>query len=327
MKAAQVENNILVVQEREDEKLNGRKGALVKVLGCGLCGSDIVKLKEHLSKNGTVLGHEIVGKIVGINTDTNFKIGDTIVTSHHIPCGKCEYCKNGNVSMCRHFKETNLRPGGFSELVFVSEEHLQNVAYLKPQNLTDEEAAFYEPLGCCIRAVKRGMLKQNSTALVIGLGSIGILMAQALKDFGMNAIGCDLITSRVELLKSFGIEAFNVNEMCESIKADTVFMTSGSDNAISTALKYVRDGGKIVVFSSTPKNTGYANNEIYYRELTVLGSYSPSPADLKDSLDLLKNKEVKVKNLSTDYPLDSIQKAVNDTIENKILKAYIKISQ
>ena len=52
-----------------------------------------------------------------------------------------------------------------------------------------------------------------------------------------------------------------------------------------------------------------------------------SPADLKDSLDLLKNKEVKVKNLSTDYPLDSIQKAVNDTIENKILKAYIKISQ
>ena len=171
------------------------------------------------------------------------------------------------------------------------------------------------------------MLKQNSTALVIGLGSIGILMAQALKAFGMNAIGCDLITSRVELLKSFGIEAFNVNEMCESIKADAVFMTSGSDNAISTALKYVRDGGKIVVFSSTPKNTGYANNEIYYRELTVLGSYSPSPADLKDSLDLLKNKEVKVKNLSTDYPLDSIQKAVNDTIENKILKAYIKISQ
>ena len=86
MKAAQVENNILVVQEREDEKLNGRKGALVKVLERGLCGSDIVKLKEHLSKElERFLGHEIVGKIVGINTDTNFKIGDTIVTSHHIP--------------------------------------------------------------------------------------------------------------------------------------------------------------------------------------------------------------------------------------------------
>ncbi len=326
MKVAQIENNNLVIKDRENETLNGRKGALVKVLGCGLCGSDIVKLKQHISKEGTVLGHEIVAQIIDINSDTNFKNGDVIVTSHHIPCGKCEYCKNGNVSMCRHFKETNIRPGGFSELVFVSEEHLQNVAYIKPENLSDDEAAFYEPLGCCIRAVKRANLKQNSTTLVIGLGSIGILMAQALRSFGMKVIGCDLISSRVELLHSFGIEAFNVNEMCESINVDCVFMTSGSDKALQTALKYVRDGGKILVFSSTPLNSGYGNNEIYYRELTVLGSYSPSPADLKDSYELLKNKEVKVKGLSTQYPLQQVQKAINDTLENKILKAYIKVN-
>lgn len=326
MKVAEIENDILVIKNREDEKLNGRKGALVKVLGCGLCGSDIVKLTQHRAKQGTVLGHEIVAFITDINSDTNFKIGDTIITSHHIPCGKCEYCKNGNVSMCRHFKETNIFPGGFSEYVFVSEEHLRNVAYLKPKNLTNDEVAFYEPLGCCIRAVKRAGLRQNSTALVVGLGSIGILMAQALKAFGMNVIGCDLITSRVELLKNLGIEAFKVTEMCDSIKADGVFMTSGSDKAIPTALKYVRDGGKILVFSSTPQNFGYANNEIYYRELTVLGSYSPSPADLKDSFELLKNKDVKVSGLSTEYNLENVQKAINDTLDNKILKAYIKIA-
>lgn len=325
MKVAEIENDILVIKNREDEKLNGRKGALVKVLGCGLCGSDIVKLTQHRAKQGTVLGHEIVAFITDINSDTNFKVGDTIITSHHIPCGKCEYCKNGNVSMCRHFKETNIFPGGFSEYVFVSEEHLRNVAYLKPKNLTNDEVAFYEPLGCCIRAVKRAGLRQNSTALVVGLGSIGILMAQALKAFGMNVIGCDLITSRVELLKNLGIEAFKVTEMCDSIKADGVFMTSGSDKAIPTALKYVRDGGKILVFSSTPQNFGYANNEIYYRELTVLGSYSPSPADLKDSFELLKNKDVKVSGLSTEYNLENVQKAINDTLDNKILKAYIKI--
>lgn len=326
MKVAELENDILVVKTRENETLNGRTGAIVKVLGCGLCGSDIVKLKQHLVKNGTVLGHEIVAQIVEINSATNFKVDDVIVTSHHIPCGKCEYCKNGNVSMCRHFKETNIRPGGFSELVYVSEEHLQNVAYLKPQNLTNIEASFYEPLGCCVRAVKRAGLKENSTALVIGLGSVGILMAQALKAFGMNVIGCDLISSRVELLKNLGIEAFRVPEMCDSIKADGVFMTSGADKAIDTALKFVRDGGKILVFSSTPSNFGYANNEIYYRELTVLGSYSPSPADLRDSLNLLANKEVKVQGLSTEYPLEKVQKSINDTVENKIMKAYIKIN-
>lgn len=325
MKVAEIENEIIVIKNREDEKLNGRKGAIVKVLGCGLCGSDIVKLKQHLAKNGTVLGHEIVASIVDIDSETDFKAGDVIVTSHHISCGKCEYCKNGNVSMCRHFKETNIKPGGFSEFVFVSEEHLKNVAYLKPKNLTNAEAAFYEPLGCCVRAVKRAALRQNATALVIGLGSIGILMAQALKAAGMKVIGCDLIASRIELLKNLGIEAFNVLDMCESIKADGVFMTSGSDKAIDTALKYVKDGGKILVFSSTPKNSGYANNEIYYRELTVMGSYSPSPADLKDSLKLLADKEVKVSGLSTEYPLDKVQKAINDTLENKIMKAYINI--
>ncbi len=327
MKTAEIKNGTIVIKEREDEALQGRKGAVVKVLGCGLCGSDIVKLKQHISKDGTVLGHEIVAKIVNIDSDTDFKTGDVIITSHHIPCGKCEYCKNGNVSMCRHFKETNIKPGGFSELVFVSEEHLKNVAYLKPENLTNDEAAFYEPLGCCIRAVKRAGLRQNSTALVVGLGSIGILMAQALKAFGMNVVGCDLISSRVELLKSLGIEAFNVTDMCDSIKADGVFMTSGSDKALPTALKYVRDGGKILVFSSTPMNTGYANNEIYYRELTVLGSYSPSPADLKDSFELLKSKEVKVSGLSDFYPLAKLQNAIDDTIDNKILKAYIKVSE
>ena len=103
-------------------------------------------------------------------------------------------------------------------------------------------------------------------------------------------------------------------------------MTSGSDKAIPTALKYVRDGGKILVFSSTPHNMGYANNEIYYRELTVLGSYSPSPADLYDSYNLLKNKEVKVMGLSSEYALDEVQNAINDTLDNKILKAYIKVS-
>ena len=326
MKVAEIENDVLVINNRENETLSDRKGAIVRVLGCGLCGSDIVKLKHKLVKNGTVLGHEIVAQRVEINSDTHFKKDDIIITSHHIPCKKCEYCKNGNVSMCRHFKETNIFPGGFSELVYVSEEHLQNVAYIKPQNLTDEEASFYEPLGCCIRAVKRAALKESSTVLVIGLGSIGIIMAQALKAYGMNVIGCDLLASRVQVLKNIGVEAFTLNEMCESIKADCVFMTSGSDKAINTALKFVRDGGKILVFSSTPQNFGYANNEIYYRELTVLGSYSPSPQDLADSLELLKTKQVKVTGLSTIYPLENVQKAINDTVENKILKAYIKIS-
>lgn len=327
MKIAVIDNEKIIVKNVEDIKLNSRKGAIVKVLGCGLCGSDIVKFVHKISKDGTVLGHEIVAEIVDIDSDTDFKIGDEIVTSHHIPCGECVYCKHGNVSMCEHFKSTNIRPGGFSEYVYLSEEHLKNVAHLKPENLSDIEASFYEPLGCIVRAVKRANLLKGDKALVVGLGSIGILTAQALKAYGYDVLGCDLLNERIDLLKSFGIEACDVRELGDDYKADGIFMTSGADKAIGTALKYVRNGGKILVFSSTPSNlSAYPNNEIYYRELTVMGSYSPAPVDLKDSLALLKEGKVKVKGISTVYNLDDIQKAFDDTMANKIMKAYIKVT-
>lgn len=325
MKIAVIEKEHIVVKNADKITLDGRKGAIVKVLGCGLCGSDIVKFREHISKDGTVLGHEIVAEIVEINSDTKFKTGEKIVTSHHIPCGTCDYCRHGNVSMCKHFKSTNIRPGGFSEYVYLSEEHLQNVAHPMPENLSEIEASFYEPLGCCVRAVKRAKLMDGSKILVVGLGSIGILMSQALKAYGMNVMGCDLIQDRIERLQNLGIDAVDSRDLEQAELFDAVFMTSGADKAIDVALKTIKSGGTILVFSSTPHNTGYPNNEIYYRELTVLGSYSPAPVDLKDSLELLRTGKVKVKDLSTIYSLDDIQKAFDDTIANRIMKAYIKI--
>ena len=334
MKTAQVENDKIVVKEVEDIKLDGRKGAIVRVLGCGLCGSDIVKFREKIVHNGAVLGHEIVAVIDEINSDTSFKKGDKIVTSHHIPCGECDYCRHGNVSMCEHFKSTNIRPGGFSEKVYVSEEHLKNVAYNIPEDMTEEEISFYEPLGCCVRAIKRCNLIEGDKVLVIGLGSIGILMGEGIKAMGYKVYGCDLIEDRIALGNKMGIEAYNSLNLEEFDKIiqekssgiDAVFMTSGADKALDTALKAVRNGGTILVFSSTPLNSGYPNNEIYYRELTVLGSYSPSPADLKDSLELLSSGRVNVKGISTKYDLEDIQKAFDDTVSNKIMKAYIEIN-
>lgn len=325
MKIACVKEDSIILKETETLKLSGlAQGAIVKTLGCGLCGSDIVKFRNHLVHDGTVLGHEIVGEIVEINSKTGFEVGDKIVSSHHIPCFDCVYCKNENYSMCEHFKLTNIEPGGFSEYIYLSEEHLQNVAYKIPDNLTEIEASFYEPLGCCIRAIKRGELLPNSKILVAGLGSIGILMAQGLKAFGHTVFGCDILQERIEKANELEITSYNSNEL-ENFGVDAVFLTAGADATIDLAIKNVRDGGKIVVFASTPRNMGFANNEIYYRELTVMGSYSPSPADLKDSIELLASGKVNVKNLSTVYEFGEIEKAFRDTIENKILKAYIKL--
>ena len=139
----------------------------------------------------------------------NFKIGDKIVSSHHIPCFNCIYCKHESFSMCEHFKNTNIYPGGFSEKIYLSEEHLKNVAYKVPDNITEEEISFYEPLACCIRAIKRCNLQNNDKILTIGLGSIGLLMCEGLKAYGYETYGCDLLEERLNIANEHGIEAYN----------------------------------------------------------------------------------------------------------------------
>lgn len=336
MKTAQVNDRKIIIKEVNDLKLDDRKGAIVKVLGCGLCGSDIVKFNHKLVNDGAVLGHEIVAIIEEIDSRSEFKVGDRIVSSHHIPCFECTYCQHGNYSMCQHFKESNILPGGFSEKVYLSEEHLKNVAYKVPEHITDEVISFYEPLGCCVRAIKRCNLQQGDNVLVVGLGSIGLIMAQAIKAMGYKVYACDLLEERIKLANDKGIEAFNskdlesfnklIREKTLDFGVDAVFMTSGADKAIDVALKTIKLGGKILVFSSTPNNLGYANNEIYYKELTVMGSYSPSPKDLEDSYELIVNNKMDLEGLTTVYSINSIQDAFDDTISNKIFKAYIKMN-
>ena len=311
------------------------EGAIIKVIGCGLCGSDIVKIKTGISKAGDVLGHEVVGEIVEINSKTTFEVGDKVALGHHVPCFNCQYCWGGNYSMCKHFKTTNIRPGGFAEYIYVSEEHLQNTVFHVNSHLSDIEASFLEPLACCIRAVKRARIKDNTKSLVIGLGSIGILMGEAIKAFGNKVYGCDLIYDRVCLSETFGFEkSFHLDNEEEVLKKmkkvaplgfDTIFLTAGASQALDFAIKAVRDGGTIVVFSSIKDENAFKNNDIYYRELTILGSYSPSPMDLEDSMTLLSDGRVRVSCISTIYPIEEINEAIEDTLSNKIMKAYIAL--
>lgn len=336
MRASVLKNGKFEVVDMDMPELK-EKGAIVRVTGCGLCGSDIVKLKHNSVPDGTVLGHEIVGKIVKIHSDTDFMVGDEIVMGHHVPCFDCTYCYGENYSMCRKFKHTNIIPGGFAEYIYVSEDHLMNTVFNVTASITDEEISFTEPLACCIRCVKRTKVDFNSNVLVVGLGTIGLLMGQAARELGFKAYGVDLLDERVELAKKFGFEdAFKLCELRETVSDmkltvnpsgfDAVIMTSGADQALDLAFASVRDGGTINVFSSVKSDeTAYPNNQIYYRELTVTSSYSSSPVDLEDAFEFLQNNRVKVEGLSTRYPLEKLNEAVADTLSNKIMKAYIEI--
>ena len=337
MKAAVYRNGQLVIEETERPELK-EKGAIVKVLGCGLCGSDIVKLRNAYIDDGTVLGHEVVGRIVETDSDSDFMPGEKIVVGHHVPCFSCSYCYGGNYSMCRKFKRTNIIPGGFAEYIFVSDDHLMNTAFRVPEYVEDEVISFTEPLACCIRAVRRTGVNYNSNILIVGLGTIGLLMGQAANALGYKAYGIDLLSERAELSKKLGFENSyvlldNIDDVVSDMKLevnpngfDAVIMTSGSDSAIPLALDAVRDGGTINVFSSVGSDmSSYTNNQIYYRELTVTSSYSSAPTDLEEAFEMLLNNVIKVEGLSVKYPLENINDAIQDTVSNTVMKAYIEL--
>ena len=78
MKIACVKDDKIIIGTASKPSINNKLGAIIKTLGCGLCGSDIVKFKQKSIKEGSVLGHEIVGEIVEIHSKTDFKIGDKV---------------------------------------------------------------------------------------------------------------------------------------------------------------------------------------------------------------------------------------------------------
>ncbi|HIS73884.1 TPA: alcohol dehydrogenase catalytic domain-containing protein [Candidatus Galligastranaerophilus intestinavium] len=324
MKSAKLLNSKVEIIQIDKPTLN-TKGAIIKVFGCGLCGSDIVKIKHATKENEdkVVLGHEVVGQIVEIDSNTNFKVGDIVALGHHYPCFNCEFCRIGAYSMCETFKKSNISPCGFSEFIKVDENHLKYTVYKVPKNLEYQEIAYLEPLACVIRAIRRAGYKldsdnSKSNSLVIGLGSIGLITAEALKAFGVKAFGYDINKNRTDFAKKYGVE-YKKDEY------DCIFMTSGSSKAINTALEHVRNGGKIIVFSSVENEAGYKNNDIYYRELSIIASYSPSVEDYKISYDFLCNKKANVKDTSTIYTLDNLPLAIEDSICGRVFKAYIKV--
>ena len=311
---------------------------LLKVDVCGVCGSDLVKIKNHLVQEGTVLGHEVVGTIVEVGSHIRKWSGSQkVVVAHHVPCLTCYFCKSGNFSMCSQFKSTNLEPGGFSEYIKLSKAHLEHTTFLIPKGMvSDHEIALTEPLACCLRAVMKAQVTLSNCVLICGLGSIGIMLGKLCMEKGALTFGCDLLQERINiasemlaihegyLADSRELKSWILSKT-EGRGADIIFLASGSNKSLNSAISLVRDGGKIVVFSSIPKEEGFYNNEIYYRELAIIGSYSPSPISLKEAYQLIITGKIKLKKIITDIvPLKELPKQIDKCFKNKSIKMMVE---
>jgi hypothetical protein len=155
---------------------------------------------------------------------------------------------------------SNLDPGGFAEFVRVPAIHVESVAFPIPANLTESEASFMEPLGCAVRAVKRAGVKRSDVVILVGLGSIGLLLLQLLRHTGAECIGVDLDSERRQFAKGFGLTtAFGGSEtelqqqlieMTEGRGADGVLLPAGNPALVSASLTWLREGGTCTIFAS-----------------------------------------------------------------------------
>ncbi|MGI8438502.1 MAG: alcohol dehydrogenase catalytic domain-containing protein [Chthoniobacterales bacterium] len=310
---------------------------LLRVEACGVCFSDLHKIRFRTLNRPTVLGHEVAGTVVEIGgTERRFAVGDRVVAAHHVPCLKCHHCERESFSMCRQFKATNLDPGGFAEFVRVPATHVESVAFPIPHHLTFPEASFMEPLGCCLRAVERAGIRTGDVVVLVGLGSIGLLMMQLIRHAGSECVGLDLDPRRREFARSLRLDASFAEagaEFKETLArvsndrgADAIVLTAATPALVRAASSWLRNGGTLLAFASLHPESNVALdwNELYYREIKLVTSYSSAPADLAEALDLLANGGVQVAALTGNtFPLEQFDAAVAAIESRTILKAIM----
>ena len=314
---------------------------LIKMLACGLCGTDIQKIRGDSVNKPTVLGHEVVGEIVkkGKNV-SKFEIGDRVITAIHVPCFTCHYCNKGHYTICEQFRTNNIDPGGFAEFIRIPELHLNHLTHKVSNNVTDEEATLIEPIACCLHGLKQADIRSNDSVLIMGAGTIGILHAQLAKIKGANkVIVSDMSEFKLQKALKVGCDyAINikekniideVNKITDGQGVDVIVIAAGVSSLVADAVNMVRRAGKIIVFSGFDKNKSVTLDvsRFFKDEISIIGTYSVTPYEFPEALDLLEKRKLNTEEMITHvYPLKKLSEAIDISTnpEQPVLKVIIK---
>ena len=284
---------------------------LVRVKASGICGSDVMEWYRK-PKAPLVLGHEIAAEVaqVGGGVDT-VKVGDRVFVSHHVPCGSCRYCRAGHETVCDTLRTTNFDPGGFAEYVRVPAINVKHGVFLLPREISDDEATFVEPLACVIRGQRLAGFRPGGTMLVLGSGVAGLLHIKLAKAAGAaKVIATDVVEFRKAAARKAGADFVidgrqdvptSVKVANEGTLADLVVNCTGAPKAIAQGLASVDRGGTVLFFApiEPAAKVDIPFNQLWREEVTITSSYGGSPRDIRDSINLLREKRLVVTDLIT----------------------------
>ncbi|MBI4847647.1 MAG: alcohol dehydrogenase catalytic domain-containing protein [Nitrospirae bacterium] len=303
-------NRDVRVEEMPVPKI-GSGELLVKVMASGICGSDVMEW-YRIKKAPRVLGHEITGEIVEVGDDVkNYKKGDRVFVSHHVPCNKCYYCLKGSHTACETLHRTNYDPGGFAEYLRVPQINVESGVYILPDEMSYEEGTFIEPLACVVRGQSLARLRPGQTVLVIGSGISGLIHIALARALGAGRIiASDITDYRLKAAERFGADAVinakdDVRESLLQLNgnrlADLVIVCAGALSASTTALNCIDSGGAGLFFAVPEPEikVPVPMNDMWRNEITLMTSYGASPVDLEVAINLLKNKRVVLNDMIT----------------------------
>jgi L-iditol 2-dehydrogenase len=284
---------------------------LLEVSLCGICGSDVMEW-YRVKKAPRVLGHEAVGVVNDVGEGVEkVEVGDRVFVSHHVPCGECRYCAKGAYTACETLHSINIDPGGFAEYVRVPAINVDYGIFPLPDNVTDEEGVFIEPLGCVVRGQERLDIRPGDTVLVLGSGVSGILHIQLARHMGASKVlATDIQEARLKYAEQFGaddaIDARGdvpgvVRKLNDGEAADHVIVSTAALSAVKQAFESIDDGGDILLFAPTPPGVELPLNlnDVWSRQITLTTTYAAAPGDLETALGLIRSGSINFRDMVT----------------------------
>jgi len=304
---------------------------VVEVKACGVCGTDLHIFEGDFPAHFPLVpGHEFAGEVVEVGKEVrSVKVGDFVAVHPNKPCGLCDFCREGNGHLCEDLKAYGVHTqGGFAQFVAVKETNVH-----KADGLTPTQAAWAEPLSCCLHGLNKVGVKAGEKALVLGCGPIGLLFVQLLLLHGSSeVVAVDISERRLEAAKRLGASVtMHPDELADNYRSiaphgfPLVVEASGNTKAVELGLELVRPGGRFLQFGVCPieATVKFSPFRVYRREVTIVGSFSLAN-EMPQALSLLRSGRIQVEPLTTHrLGLEGFEEALRMMGSGESLKVQI----
>jgi L-iditol 2-dehydrogenase len=291
----------------------GADEILVRVAACGICGSDVHGYDGSSGRRipPLVMGHEAAGVVAETGKNVSaFKAGDRVTFDSTVYCGDCANCRRGEMNLCDRRQVLGVscgdyrRNGAFAEFVLVP----ARIVHRLPENLSFPEAALLEAVAVALHAVSLVPIEPSTTALVVGAGTIGLLVQQALAAAGCERVFVtDVDPTRLKLSQSLGATAVLqsgpsfANEILNLTKAtgvDVAVEAVGINATVATAINSVRKGGSVVLVGNVTPEVTIPLQAVVSRQIRLQGSCASS-GEYPQAIELMSSGKINVKPLIT----------------------------